>query len=427
MGGHRIVRARARRRQVEFLDGRLDRAGDQHGRRPRLFREALDQVGGDRIPVLLLHRRAEIAHHAGDGAPAFRRIAGGQPVDVVAAAAYPGDEFLAGAFREVLPRAAGRPKRIPTPAGRRRRAATAIWTTSRFSPERLRAELIRGYIGCDTVAASSGGREDGLPVPAATSIADYVEADGATASDGRSIRPSPAAGKRPISDRPPAPRTRTTAHECSRRHPGLQARPAVSRRRGHDALPQAFRRRRAGREDHGQGCRRGRARRVARPCGGGVFRHQSSAAAGASQAAARHPRRPRGLRQRQVRGLRFSQERQHRRRRRAADVPGHRHRHHHGQEGPADLDRRRRRGGARRRRPRRLPEEEPALFPARAALHVRGEEHQQQHAGPGRDLCGRRGCLQAPVHRQGRRLRQQVVPVPGDAVDPHPRPACSPS
>ena len=30
--------------------------------------------------------------------------------------------------------------------------------------------------------------------------------------------------------------------------------------------------------------------------------------------------------------------------------------------------------------------------------------------------------IQVPVHRQGRRLRQQVVPVPGDAVDPHPRP-----
>ena len=34
----------------------------------------------------------------------------------------------------------------------------------------------------------------------------------------------------------------------------------------------------------------------------------------------------------------------------------------------------------------------------------------------------RRGRLQVPVHRQGRRLGQQVVPVPGDAVDPHPRP-----
>ena len=43
---------------------------------------------------------------------------------------------------------------------------------------------------------------------------------------------------------------------------------------------------------------------------------------------------PEASAERQVRGLRFSQERQHRRRRRAADVPGHRHRHHHGQEGP---------------------------------------------------------------------------------------------
>ena len=51
-------------------------------------------------------------------------------------------------------------------------------------------------------------------------------------------------------------------------------------------------------------------------------------------------RRPGSERQRQVRRLRLPQERQHRGRRRAADVPGHRHRHHHGQEGPADLDRR---------------------------------------------------------------------------------------
>ena len=53
---------------------------------------------------------------------------------------------------------------------------------------------------------------------------------------------------------------------------------------------------------------------------------------------------PEASRQRQVRRLRFSQERQHRRRRRAADVPGHRHRHHHGQEGPPGLHRRLRRG-----------------------------------------------------------------------------------
>ena len=35
---------------------------------------------------------------------------------------------------------------------------------------------------------------------------------------------------------------------------------------------------------------------------------------------------------------------------------------------------------------------------------------------------GERGRLQAPVHRQGRRLGQQGVPVPGDAVDPDARP-----
>ena len=103
------------------------------------------------------------------------------------------------------------------------------------------------------------------------------------------------------------------------------------------------------------------------------------------------PRRSGGLRQRQVRRLRFPQERQYRGRRRAADVPGHRHRHHHGQEGPAGLDRRRGRGGARRRRARCVSEKEPALFAARAALDVRGDEHQEQHAGAGRDLCrGRR-------------------------------------
>ena len=120
-----------------------------------------------------------------------------------------------------------------------------------------------------------------------------------------------------------------------------------------------------------------------------VHGHQSSAAPRASGVAEIHRRGPGGLRQRQVRRLRLPQERQHRGRRRAADVPGHRHRDHHGQEGPARLHRRRRRGRARRGRARRVSEEEPALFAARAALDVRGEEHRQQHAGAGRDL--RRG------------------------------------
>ena len=51
---------------------------------------------------------------------------------------------------------------------------------------------------------------------------------------------------------------------------------------------------------------------------------------------------------------------------------------------------------------------------------------QQQHAGAGRDLCrgpkGLRGRLQIAVHRQGRRFGQQGVSVPGDALDPNPRP-----
>ena len=58
------------------------------------------------------------------------------------------------------------------------------------------------------------------------------------------------------------------------------------------------------------------------------------------QAAAQDPRRPGSVGQRQVRRLRFPQERQYRRRRRAADVPGHRHRHHHGQARAAGVHRR---------------------------------------------------------------------------------------
>ena len=56
------------------------------------------------------------------------------------------------------------------------------------------------------------------------------------------------------------------------------------------------------------------------------------------------------------------------------------------QEGPAGLDRRFRRRRARRGRARRLPQAQPALFAARADLDVRGEKHQEQHAGAGRDF-----------------------------------------
>ena len=93
---------------------------------------------------------------------------------------------------------------------------------------------------------------------------------------------------------------------------------------------------RAGREDHGPRHAGGRARGDPRAGGGGVHRHQPSAAARATCKQLRvDPRRHGGERERQVRRLRLPQERQHRGRRRAADVPGHRHRDHHGQEGPA--------------------------------------------------------------------------------------------
>ena len=68
---------------------------------------------------------------------------------------------------------------------------------------------------------------------------------------------------------------------------------------------------------------------------------------------------------------------------------------------------------------------QPALFAARAALHVRGEEHRAttcRRRSRSTPRARTRRRLQVPVHRQGRRLGQQGVPVPGDAVDPDPRP-----
>ena len=76
---------------------------------------------------------------------------------------------------------------------------------------------------------------------------------------------------------------------------------------------------------------------------------------GPPEAVARDPGRQGSQRQRQVRRLRLPEERQHRCRRRAADVPGYRHRDHHGQEGLQRHHRRRRRGRALGRRARRLP------------------------------------------------------------------------
>ena len=61
---------------------------------------------------------------------------------------------------------------------------------------------------------------------------------------------------------------------------------------------------------------------------------------GSPRPAAQHPRRSRGVGQRPLRRPRPAEERLHLRRRRAAHVPGHRHRHREGQEGPVRVHRR---------------------------------------------------------------------------------------
>ena len=154
----------------------------------------------------------------------------------------------------------------------------------------------------------------------------------------------------------------------------------------------------------------------------GDARHRPLPAPGPPGAAAADHRRPRVVGQRPVRGARPAQERQHLRGRRAADVPGHRHRDRDGQEDRGRADRRRRRRVDLARRLRRLHPAQPALLAAGAAVDVRGEEHRHQPAGTGGALLGARrpAGVQVPVHGQGRRLGQQVVPVPGDQGDPQP-------
>ena len=147
-------------------------------------------------------------------------------------------------------------------------------------------------------------------------------------------------------------------------------------------------------------------------------RHPAPAAPGPPGPAAPHPRRPRGQPERPLRRPGPAQERQHRRRRRAAHVPGHRHRDRHGQARPAGAHRGPRRGGPVPRHLRRLPDPEPALLPAGPADHVGRAQHRHQPAGPDRALrrhrARPRAGLQVPRHGQGRRQRQQVVPLPGD-------------
>ena len=106
----------------------------------------------------------------------------------------------------------------------------------------------------------------------------------------------------------------------------------------------------------------GRARGAHRLTRAGHARDRPLPAARPPRPAAPHPRRSRGLGQRPLRRPRPAEERLHLGRRRAAHVPGHRHRHRQGQEGPVRVHRRRRRGGHRPRRLRHLRARQPALL-----------------------------------------------------------------
>ena len=99
---------------------------------------------------------------------------------------------------------------------------------------------------------------------------------------------------------------------------------------------------------------------------------------------------------------------------RAADVPGHRHRDHHGQEGRERLDLGRRRSRAQPGHPQGLHRDQPALQPDGAARHVQGGQHRHQPAGADRPLRHQGQRLQVHVHGQGRRLGQQELSLPGD-------------
>ena len=127
---------------------------------------------------------------------------------------------------------------------------------------------------------------------------------------------------------------------------------------------------------------------------------------------------PEASAQRPLRRARPAEEREHRGGRRAADVPGHRHRDRHGQARPERAHRRRRRGGPLARHLRRVHEAEPALLADGPADHVGREEHRLQPAGADRAVRDRRRRVQVPVHGQGRRLGQQVLPLPGDEGGP---------
>ena len=122
---------------------------------------------------------------------------------------------------------------------------------------------------------------------------------------------------------------------------------------------------------------------------------------------AHDPRRPGGVAERSLRRARAAQEREHRGGRRAAVCQDTGTAIVMGKKGQYVFT-----GGGDEEAIARgvfdtYQTREPALLAARAARHVRGEEHRHQPAGADRDLRDRRRRVQVPVHGQGRRLGEQ--------------------
>ena len=198
---------------------------------------------------------------------------------------------------------------------------------------------------------------------------------------------------------------------------------ALRAREGRSALPQALVRLRRGERVRGPGGPQGRPRGAPPRGPTGVPRRRLPLSSRPPRAARRRARRSRGVRQRQERRAVAAAQRLCRGRLRAADVPGHRHRHDRREEGRARLHGRQGRGAPLARDLRDLRAREPALLAEPAAHDVRGAELRDEPAGADRHLRDRRDGVPLPDAREGRRLGQQDLPVPGDARRPQSRDA----
>ncbi len=181
--------------------------------------------------------------------------------------------------------------------------------------------------------------------------------------------------------------------------------------------------RRARRENHGPRHAGGRARGDARARGGGVHRHQSSAAARPPRAAQEDPRatrrRPTTTSSSPTTSSRTPTSRPAACCRCArTPAPPSSWARRAGSSSPTATTRRR----SPRARATPISSATCAIRSSRRSRCSRRRTPQSNMPAQVEIYAGGRGRLQVPVHRQGRRLGQQVVPVPGDAVDPHPRP-----